>query len=287
MEVNEAIAARLEEVAALLAEQGANPHRVRAYRRAAATVRGLGEQVSALLERGGPEALEELPAIGPSIARSIQLLVRHGRLPQLDRLRGDSDPVALFSTIPGVGPVLAEHLHDELHVDTLEGLEAAAHDGRLGAVRGVGPKRLTGIRDHLAQRLRRVRRRPRRTAPDPPVEELLDVDREYRERAAAGELPRIAPRRFNPDGEPWLPVLHARRGDRHYTALFSNTRRAHELGRTTDWVVVYCDADDGERQWTVITSTRGPLFGRRIVVGREEECRRARDDGPADRGPTC
>jgi hypothetical protein len=98
------------------------------------------------------------------------------------------------------------------------------------------------------------------------------VDREYRERASAGELPKIAPRRFNPEGEAWLPVLHAARGDRHYTALYSNTARAHEMGKTDDWVVLYYDGPDGERQCTVITSDRGHLKGRRIVRGREEEC---------------
>jgi hypothetical protein len=48
-------------------------------------------------------------------------------------------------------------------------------------------------------------------------EELLDVDREYREKAAAGQLRSIAPRRFNPSGEAWLPVLHTQRRERHYT----------------------------------------------------------------------
>ena len=41
----------------------------------------------------------------------------------------------------------------------------------------------------------------------------------------------------------WLPVLHTERGAWHFTALFSNTARAHELGRTRDWVVVYFRAD--------------------------------------------
>jgi hypothetical protein len=106
----------------------------------------------------------------------------------------------------------------------------------------------------------------------PPVAELLDVDREYRERAAAGRLRLIAPRRFNPGAEAWLPVLHTRRGARHYTALFSNTARAHRAQKTRDWVVLYSDDGAGERQNTVITATRGALRGRRVVAGREQEC---------------
>jgi hypothetical protein len=104
------------------------------------------------------------------------------------------------------------------------------------------------------------------------VAEILDVDREYRAAAARGELQTIAPRRFNPAGEAWLPILHTRRGEREYTALFSNTARAHRLGRTGDWVVIYHDGRGGERQATVVTATRGALRGRRVVRGREPAC---------------
>jgi hypothetical protein len=47
---------------------------------------------------------------------------------------------------------------------------------------------------------------------EPSVGELLDVDQEYREKAERGELRVIAPRRFNPTREAWLPVLHTQRG---------------------------------------------------------------------------
>ncbi len=112
------------------------------------------------------------------------------------------------------------------------------------------------------------------TGPEPAVAELLSVDGEYRTRAAAGELPRIAPRRENPDHVAWLPILHTHRGSRDYTALFSNTPQAHALGRTGDWVVIYLDGDAPERQYTVVTPRRGPLAGRRVVRGREKECAR-------------
>ena len=103
---------------------------------------------------------------------------------------------------------------------------------------------------------------------------LLDVDREYREKASAGRLEKIAPRRFNPKGEAWLPILHAHRDAWHFTVLYSNTARAHDLGRVFDWVVMYFHTDDEpEGQCTVVTETRGELIGRRVVRGREAECR--------------
>jgi hypothetical protein len=73
-------------------------------------------------------------------------------------------------------------------------------------------------------------------------------------------------------GESWLPILHTVRNGRHYTALFSNTARAHEQGKTDDWVVLFCDNGDMEHRFTAITSEFGRLQGQRIVAGREAEC---------------
>jgi len=132
--------------------------------------------------------------------------------------------------------------------------------------------RLRGESDGGEERRQRSGPVPRPASPLPPVEDLLSVDREYREKSESGVLKRIAPRRLNPAGEAWLPILHTDRGARHYTALFSNTARAHELGKTHDWVVLYVDGRDAEQQYTVITSGRGAFRGRRIVRGREPEC---------------
>lgn len=273
--LNEQVAGRLEEAARLLRDQGADRYRVTAYQRAAMTVRGHPRPVDEIFRRHGLEGLKEIRGVGDTIARAIRELLAHGRLPMLDRLRGEADPVALLASVPGIGRQLAERLHDELGLETLADLEAAAHDGRLDTVAGFGEKRLAGIRDSLAHRLGRVhipRVAGAGVALSPPVAELLDVDREYREKAFAGQLRLIAPRRFNPTGRAWLPILHTQRGDRHYTALYSNTARAHQAGKTTDWVVLYHDDGSGERLQTVITAARGPLGGRRVVAGREPEC---------------
>jgi hypothetical protein len=266
------VAVRFEEVASLLEGQEASPFRVGAYRRGARTLRALDRPVSEVLAREGLGGLDRLPGIGPILARAISVTISTGRLPILERLRGESDPTSILASVPGIGRTLADRLHHELGISTLEDLEAAAHDGRLVSVPGLGRKKIAGIRDSLAGRLSRVRI-PEHAGPrdDPSVSELLDVDREYRTAAAAGRLPTIAPRRFNPRHEAWLPILHTRRGSRHYTALFSNTARAHALGRSRDWVVLYSDGPRGEHQWTVVTETSGEWRGRRVVRGREEE----------------
>ena len=71
----------------------------------------------------------------------------------LERLRGETDPVAVLASVPGIGKSLAWGCHEDLGIDTLEELETAAHDGRLENYAGIGAKRLSGIRDSLAQRL--------------------------------------------------------------------------------------------------------------------------------------
>jgi putative hydrolase len=273
--LNQQIAMKLAQAADLLEQQGANPFRVTAYRRASDTVARLEEDIGEITATRGHAGLVELPNIGKGIASAIEQLVTTGQWAQLERLRGTLDPVHLFQTVPGIGPKTAELIATTLHIDTLEALEAAASDGRLETVRGMGPRRIAGIRNSLATLLGRARRRPGRViGAGPGVQTLIAVDDEYRHKAGQGKLATIAPRRFNPQGESWLPVLHTDRDGWHFTVMYSNTARAHELHRTHDWVVVYFyDDHHQEGQCTVVTESRGPLAGQRVVRGRELECR--------------
>jgi hypothetical protein len=291
---NAELADLLERVADLLEAQHADGYRVRAYQGAARTLRDLSEPASGILGRDGLKGLEALPGIGRSIASSLREYVETGRLGLLDRLEGQVAPEDLFTTVPGLGEDLARRVHEHLGIETLEDLEHAAHDGRLEAVPGFGPRRVRGVREALAAMLSRsVRRRARRIEQErspheaprerPSIATVLAVDEEYRTKAAAGRLRRIAPRRFNPDREAWLPVLHAERDGWSFTAMYSNTALAHRLGRTQDWVVLYFERDGDEDQCTVVTEPRGALAGRRVVRGREEECRAHHRDG--DPGP--
>lgn len=284
-DASNAEAARLfERIAELLEAQDASVFRVRAYRNAAASLRSLDRPVSGIYQAGGRSALEDIPAVGRGLASAIAEYLTTGRLGLLERLEGQIAPEDLFVTVPGIGEKLAHRIHDELGIETLEELELAAHDGRLAGIPGIGERRVRSVREVLASRLSRSVRRAsratpyRRLAPDdqppepPTVSEILEVDETYRRNAAAGRLRRIAPRRFNPSGEAWLPVLHLDRGERSFQALFSNTALAHRLGRTRDWVVVYCQRDGHEQQFTIVTESQGPLRGKRVIRGREAEC---------------
>jgi hypothetical protein len=270
------LAAALRETADLLEAQGASPFRVRAYRNAAETVGAWKVSLWHMVEAEGAAGLMRFPTIGRSIAGTLAHMVRTGKSPLLERLRGDDAAERLFATVADIGPKLAQRIHEHLGIETLWELEAAAQDGRLAQVPGMGQKRLRAVRESLAGRFRRPA--PIKsfvtteTELEAPIGELLDVDRQYRDLAKKQQLPRIAPRRFNPTREAWLPVLHTERDSRHYTAMFSNTAKAHELGTIHDWVVIYRDDHGNHGQWTVITSNFGQLRGQRIVRGRESEC---------------
>jgi len=273
--LNRQIAEKLDEMAELLETQGANPFRVRAYRRAAGALGELDRGLEEIAASEGIEGLVAIPTVGKGIASAVWEMIHTGRWSQLERLRGSLQPESLLQTVPGIGPSLAQKIHDELHVDTLEELEAAAYDGRLESLPGIGERKLQALRASLATMLGRTRRQAPRTRPDgPKVGTLLEVDRRYLEGAEDGSLPRIAPKRFNPEGEAWLPILHADLDGWHFTALYSNTARAHQLDKVRDWVVIYFyDEDHEEGQHTVVTETGGALRGRRVVRGREAECR--------------
>ena len=282
MPTNQQIANVLTQIAELLEAQDANPHRVRAYRNGAERVRRTEKSLAQIVQNGDGDALQSMPDIGEGLARVIVTFVHTGHSNLLDRLKGVVSPEKLFSQVPGVGEELAERIVKQLDIMTLEELEQAAHDGRLAKVEGFGPKRVQNVRVSLAGMLSRAaqRRAHQRAAEnrvqeqaEPEVATLLGVDAEYRRKAAADELTKIAPKRFNPEDEAWLPILHTSQEGWDFTALFSNTARAHDLNKTHDWVVLYYEQDGEEDQATVVTASRGALEGKRVVRGREEECR--------------
>lgn len=267
---NRQVAAAFERIAELLpAEQ---VPRVAAYRRAAARLRRSQRDIAVIQQRGGVAALIALPDIGRALAAEIDELLSTGRLRLLERLEERHCPRAMLASLPGVGPILAGRILEALPVTTLEELEVAAYDGRLAKVRGVGRRRLRSVRSALAERLRRRPRAPQAIDDVPSIASLLILDARYRELAQAGKLHKIAPHRFNPRGVPWLPVMKAERDGWRFTLMYSNTLRAHRLGTTHDWVVIFFEHDGHAGQHTIITAHRGPLAYRRLVRGREEEC---------------
>ncbi len=271
---NADIASRLQVYASLLEQQGDDAFRVRAYQEAADHVGTMPVALRNIFAQDGLPGLIAQPKIGRGIAAAIAEMLTSGRWSQLDRLQGDTAAAQLFMTLPGIGPALARRLADDEDIETLEELEIALQPGGR-PIPGFGRRRRQLVLSQVGERLGRIRtaRRGLGSVTPPPVGLLLDADRLYRERAAADKLRLITPKRFNPEGQAWLPIMHARRDDWHLTLMWSNTARAHELGKTRDWLVVYFRKDgQPEGRCTIVTETRGPLAGQRVVRGREAEC---------------
>jgi Holliday junction resolvasome RuvABC DNA-binding subunit len=263
----------LEDIAALLQLRGDNPFRVGAYRRAAVSIRHSKESLAGIFERDGLPGLERMAGIGTSLARKIGDMLRNGESKTLERLRRKHAREDVLVTLPTVGKRLAERIRSTLGAESLEEVLAAAEDGRLRRVEGLGRKRVEAIRDSLLVRLGdRPRRRRLPDNSNCSVELLLEIDREYRDLAAGNRLPKAAPQRFNPTGAAWLPILRVERHGRHFTAHFANTANSHRFGHVRDWVVIRSDDKSAFGVWTVVTAARGECRGKRVVKGREREC---------------
>ncbi len=277
---NKEIAGILDQIAELLEMQDENPFRIKAYRDGADSIRSFDGSVAQISLDEGEEALRSIPNIGDGIARIIISYVKMGRSEMLERLQSEVSPVDLFSQVPGIGEELAERISEELDISTLEELEQAAYDGRLDDLEGFGEKKVQNIQVSLAgmlstsaQRSRRRTEKQEKTKEQPEIKTLLSIDEAYRRKAEADKLRKIAPKRFNPEGEAWLPILNTEKNGWKMTALYSNTALAHDLDKINDWVVIYYEKDDHEGQNTIVTETKGPLEGKRVVRGREAECR--------------
>jgi DNA polymerase (family 10) len=136
---NQDIAAMFDEMADLLDLLQANPFRIRAYRRAAQTIRAqpteLHEQIAA--ERD----LERLPGIGQDLAAKIREIVDTGKCLALQKLQRKV-PAGLEELLhlPGLGPARVRQLHRELKITGPAQLAKAIDKGRVRELRGFGPK---------------------------------------------------------------------------------------------------------------------------------------------------
>jgi DNA polymerase (family X) len=135
---NATIASLFDELADLYELDGAVVHRVLAYRNAAKTVREAPRSVAALTREG---KVTQLPGIGRTLEEKIVALLDTGSIPAAEKLRAKF-PVGLvdMTRLPGLGPKRARKLFDELGIDSLEALRAAAESEQLRNVKGFGPK---------------------------------------------------------------------------------------------------------------------------------------------------
>jgi DNA polymerase (family X) len=135
---NAEIAAALRELGILYELDGADRFRVLAYREAARTVAQSPVSIEQLAEEG---RLTELPAIGKTLAQKIETLIETGSIPSADKLKAKFPATLVEVTrVPGLGAKTARRIYDEIGVENLTQLKEAAEQGRISAIRGLGPK---------------------------------------------------------------------------------------------------------------------------------------------------
>ncbi|MCP4542043.1 MAG: DNA polymerase/3'-5' exonuclease PolX [Chloroflexi bacterium] len=135
---NQAIADIFSKMADMLSIQGANYHRILAYRRAAENVAVLGRPLEEIWQAGEVEAI---PGIGKTLASKIDELMRTGSLSAYEKLESQVPAgVVEMLAVPDVGPKRVALFWKELGITSVEALEQAAREGRLRTLSGIGAK---------------------------------------------------------------------------------------------------------------------------------------------------
>ena len=150
------VARALREIGLYLELKGENRFRARAYETGARAVEELREDLGALVDE---ERLTSVPGIGPALAATIAEIWSTGRSQQLERLRTELPPGVLeLAEVPGLGLKKIQQLWTALGIDSVDALKRACAAGRLGEVKGFGPKTQQKILDGIERWERRDER---------------------------------------------------------------------------------------------------------------------------------
>ncbi len=133
--LNHTLAAQLREIADALVLEGANPHRIRAYRNAANTIEELTESIETVAEQ---ERLQDLPGIGKDLSVKIQEFLLTGNIQTREPTNNALPPeVAQWSQLPGFSPRLVQYLYFQLGIHTIEDLETLVRSHMLQTLPGI------------------------------------------------------------------------------------------------------------------------------------------------------
>jgi DNA polymerase (family X) len=142
------VAAALEEIGTLLALQGENDFKVRAYSNAARTVSQLPGDLTQMVADG---TLADVRGFGEALVEKISTLVTTGKLPYLDELRAAVPPGLIeMLKLPGIGPKKVKLLYEELAIDTIAKLKDACIAEKVAQLKGMGAKTQAKILEGLA-----------------------------------------------------------------------------------------------------------------------------------------
>ena len=148
---NRPIAQVLAEIADLLEIKAENAFKIRAYRSAAETIAAWPSAVGTLDDA----QLREIPGIGKDLAAKIRELAESGACTYHRELLEEFPPTILdLLRLQGVGPKTVALLYSTLNIRSVEELAAAAGDGRLRALKGMGARKEALILKAIEERQR-------------------------------------------------------------------------------------------------------------------------------------
>lgn len=146
---NDEVAQILQETADLLELTGGNPHRARAFSRAARSLQDLDVLVS---ERLDADTLVDVSGIGDAMADHITEIVQSGSLPLRDELLSAVPPGLMdVLQVNGLGTKRTRRLWTELNITSLDELEDAAENNRIMSLDGFGAKTQQNILENVRQ----------------------------------------------------------------------------------------------------------------------------------------
>ena len=142
----------------LLEIKGEVIYKTLAYRKAAENLAGLATDANEMWKQG---KLQEIPGVGKAIAEKIDELLRTGKLEFLEKLKKEvPSSLAEWLKVPSLGPKKIGMIWKALDITTLPELEAAAKDGKLRTLPGMGTKSEEAILAGIASLARRSGRIP-------------------------------------------------------------------------------------------------------------------------------
>jgi len=174
---NAQLAEQFELLADLLELDGADAFRLSAYRRAATRIR---ESAVPVAQLALDKKATRLSGIGATIEGKIVEYTETGDLAALAKLRGKL-PTGLVDVmhVPGLGPKTARKLWVELGVQSEDDLRAAAEQGRLAEVQGLGAKTQEKVLASLAKPRKAVERKTLLGRVLPSVDEAVEELRSH------------------------------------------------------------------------------------------------------------
>jgi DNA polymerase (family 10) len=134
-DTNRALASLFQSMADQLEARRENPHRIRAYRRAAESILQLHDDIAVVMQRGG---LKEVSGIGKDLAAKVEEFLKTGSIQAYEQLKRPLPPdIAAWITLPGLTDVAVQYLYFRLGINTLEDLDALVRSHLLRTLPGV------------------------------------------------------------------------------------------------------------------------------------------------------